>query len=77
MSACRKSNKETIEMSFKVAFIGAGSVGFIRRLLSDLLTVPEFHDIDIALRYGVDQCVGDTLAAGGIMYGQRGIPEDR
>ena len=124
-------------MSFKVAFIGAGSVGFTRRLLSDLLTVPEFHDIevaftdinehnlnmvyqlcqrdieenglnikiscttdrrvafagakyvinavrvgmleafeldvDIALRYGVDQCVGDTLAAGGIMYGQRGI----
>jgi alpha-galactosidase len=25
------------------------------------------------LRYGVDQCVGDTLCAGGIMYGQRGI----
>lgn len=124
-------------MSFKVAFIGAGSVGFTRRLLSDLLTVPEFSDIevaftdinqhnldmvyqlcqrdieenglnikisrtldrreafkdakyvinavrigmleafeldiDIALRYGVDQCVGDTLAAGGIMYGQRGV----
>lgn len=125
-------------MSFKVAFIGAGSVGFTRRLLSDLLTVPEFSDIEvsftdinqhnldmvtqlcqrdidenglnikihatldrreafrdakyvfnmvrigmleafetdieIALRYGVDQCVGDTLCAGGIMYGQRGIP---
>ncbi len=30
-------------------------------------------DIDIPLRYGVDQCVGDTLCAGGIMYGQRGI----
>ena len=126
-------------MSFKIAFIGAGSVGFTRRLLSDLLTVPEFHDIEVAftdinpknldmvyrlcqrdidenglsikirptldrreafrdakyvinavrigmleafekdievaLRYGVDQCVGDTLAAGGIMYGQRGIPQ--
>ena len=125
-------------MSFKVAFIGAGSVGFTRRLLADLLAVPEFRDIevaftdinqhnldmvyqlcqrdidenglnikiscsldrrvafkdakyvinavrvgmleafekdiDVALRYGVDQCVGDTLAAGGIMYGQRGIP---
>lgn len=125
------------KMSFKVAFIGAGSVGFTRRLLGDLLTVPEFSDIevaftdinqhnldmvtqlcqrdikenglniqihstldrreafkdakyvinmvrvgmleafekdvDIALRYGVDQCVGDTLCAGGIMYGQRGI----
>ena len=124
-------------MSFKVAFIGAGSVSFTRRLLADLLTVPEFHDIEVAftdineqnldmvyqlcqrdirengldiqiqctadrreafknasyvintvrigmleafekdievaLRYGVDQCVGDTLAAGGIMYGQRGI----
>jgi alpha-galactosidase len=126
-------------MSFKVAFIGAGSVGFTRRLFSDLMTVPEFrespieaafmdinahnldmvaklcqrdldannipitiqattdrreaikgaryvvtcfrigaleafaHDIDIPLKYGVDQCVGDTLCAGGIMYGQRGI----
>ena len=124
-------------MSFKVAFIGAGSIGFTRRLLADILTVPEFHDIDVAftdinpdnlrmvtelcqrdieengldikisatldrreafrdakyvincvrigmleafaadveipLRYGVDQCVGDTLCIGGIMYGQRGI----
>ncbi len=32
------------------------------------------HDIEIPLKYGVDQCVGDTLCAGGIMYGQRGIP---
>jgi alpha-galactosidase len=31
-------------------------------------------DIDIPLRYGVDQCVGDTLGPGGIMYGQRTIP---
>ncbi|MFD0712809.1 alpha-glucosidase/alpha-galactosidase [Paenibacillus sp. GCM10027626] len=126
-------------MSFKVAFIGAGSIGFTRSLLRDLLTVPEFselevaftdinphnldmvtqlcqrdirenglaiqihpttdrrealrgaryifctvriggleafkHDIDIPLKYGVDQCIGDTLCAGGIMYGQRGINE--
>ncbi|NLM28151.1 MAG: alpha-glucosidase/alpha-galactosidase [Clostridiaceae bacterium] len=125
-------------MSFKVVFIGAGSIEFTRRLLSDLLTVPEFKDIEIAftdineknlemvtklcqrdidenrlnikiqsttdrrvalknakyvfnvvriggldafkldveipLKYGVDQCVGDTICAGGIMYGQRGIP---
>lgn len=125
-------------MSFKVAFIGAGSIGFTRILLRDLLSVPEFHDIEIAftdinernlemvtqlaqrdidsngldikiqatlnrrealegakyvfnlvriggleafeldieipLEYGIDQCVGDTLCAGGIMYGQRGIP---
>lgn len=31
------------------------------------------QDIEIPLKYGVDQCVGDTLSAGGIMYGQRGI----
>ena len=31
-------------------------------------------DIDIPLKYGVDQCVGDTLCAGGILYGQRNIP---
>lgn len=126
-------------MSFKVAFIGAGSIGFTRGLLRDLLTVPEFKeievsfmdinphnlemvtelcqrdirenglqieitstterrealrdakyvfctirmggleafatDVDIPLKYGVDQCVGDTLCAGGIMYGQRGIAE--
>ncbi|MGI5900488.1 MAG: alpha-glucosidase/alpha-galactosidase [Christensenellales bacterium] len=124
-------------MSFKITFVGAGSVGFTRRLFSDLMTVPEFHDIDVSfmdinphnldmvaqlcqrdlesngipirihattdrrealkdaryvvvcfrigmleafeldveipLKYGVDQCVGDTLCAGGIMYGQRGI----
>ena len=124
-------------MSFKIAFIGAGSIGFTRTLLSDLLAVPEFKDIEVAftdinqnnldmvtqlcqrdidsnglkikihatlnrkealkdaqyviscvriggleafetdinipLRYGVDQCVGDTLCAGGIMYGQRGV----
>jgi alpha-galactosidase len=126
-------------LSFKVAFIGAGSIGFTRGLLRDLLAVPEFHnikvaftdinahnldmvtqlcqrdiesnglniqiqsttdrrealkdakyvltvvriggleafatDVDIPLKYGVDQCVGDTLCAGGIMYGQRGIAE--
>jgi len=32
-------------------------------------------DIDIPLKYGVDQCVGDTLCAGGIMYGQRNIAQ--
>jgi alpha-galactosidase len=124
-------------MSFKIAFIGAGSIGFTRGLLRDILSVKEFQNIDIAftdinpnnldmvtqlcqrdisengiparltattdrrealqdakyvfvvvriggldafkldvdipLKYGVDQCVGDTLCAGGIMYGQRGI----
>ncbi|QYM79315.1 alpha-glucosidase/alpha-galactosidase [Horticoccus luteus] len=124
-------------MPLKIAFIGAGSIGFTRKLVADLLTVPEFanvefaftdlnrrnlemvaalcrrdiaannltttitattdrraaltganyvfcvvriggleafaHDIEIPLKYGVDQCVGDTLCAGGIMYAQRGI----
>lgn len=124
-------------MPLKIAMIGAGSVGFTRRLVQDILTVPElsntqfaFHDlsehnmdmvtqlcrrdieanglaatvtstlsrreavtdadyvlcmirqggleafqsdIDIPLKYGVDQCVGDTLCAGGLMYAQRGI----
>lgn len=32
-------------------------------------------DIDIPMKYGVNQCVGDTLCAGGIMYGQRNIPQ--
>src|SRR6218665_70214 len=125
-------------MSFKVAIIGAGSVGFTKTLISDLLKVPEFADVEFALtdlnphnldmvrqiietivsvnrlparvtattdrreaitgaryimscvrvggleafatdvniplRYGVDQCVGDTICAGGILYGQRNIP---
>ncbi len=124
---------------FKIAFIGAGSLGFTRRLLTDLLTVKAFRNIEVAftdinqhnldmvtelcqrdidafglnikihstlnrreafkdakyiincvrvglleafetdvnipLKYGVDQCVGDTICAGGIMYGQRGIIE--
>ena len=124
-------------MTFKVAFIGAGSIGFTRGLFTDLMSVSEFRDMDVAftdisernlkmvtelcqrdlnengvnkkiqsttdrkealagakyvitciragmleafqtdveipLRYGVEQCVGDTLCAGGIMYGQRGI----
>ncbi len=124
-------------MAIKVAFIGAGSVGFTRGLFRDILSVPEFKDtefalhdinqrnldmvarlcekdlrtnalpakltttldrrravagadyiiscvrvggleafatdIDIPLKYGVDQCVGDTLCAGGIMYAQRTI----
>lgn len=131
--------RERERMSFKVAFIGAGSIGFTRNLLRDLLSVPEFHDIEIAftdinernlemvtrlcqrdidenglniriesttdrrralqgaryvfvtvrvggleafqldidipLKYGIDQCVGDTLCAGGLMYAQRGIPQ--
>ena len=124
-------------MPRKIAMIGAGSIGFTRRLMADILTIPEMADtefaftdlsqhnldmvtqlaerdikgndlpatitattdrraaiadsdyvicmvrvgglegfqtdIDIPLKYGIDQCVGDTICAGGIMYGQRGI----
>jgi len=123
--------------AFKITMIGAGSVGFTKKLVSDLLKVPEFEDVELALtdinahnldmvtqiirrivevnglkttvtattdrraaldgaryvmncvriggleafaddiriplKYGVDQCVGDTICAGGILYGQRGI----
>ena len=123
----------------KVAVIGAGSVGFTRKLVRDMLKVPELQDtvfalhdinpdnldmvaqilrrdieanrlpakvttslerrralegaryviscvrigglrafssdIEIPLKYGVDQCVGDTICAGGILYGQRNIPQ--
>ena len=32
----------------KIAFIGAGSIGFTRELLADILTVPEFRSCEIA-----------------------------
>ena len=124
--------------SFKIAIIGAGSVGFTKKLVSDILCVPELREVEFALtdisehnltmvrqildrmvaennlptkitattnrrealtgaryviscvrvggleayaddiriplKYGVDQCVGDTICAGGILYGQRNIP---
>lgn len=33
--------------NMKVAFIGAGSVGFTRRLVADMLMVPELRDMEI------------------------------
>lgn len=32
------------------------------------------HDIEIPMKYGVDQCVGDTLGPGGVFYFLRTIP---
>jgi alpha-galactosidase len=122
----------------KIAMIGAGSFGFTRRLMMDILAVKEFqdtefrfmdinqealemitnlcqhmietnrlpakikattnrkkalqdadyvfctarvggltaykHDIEIPLKYGVDQCVGDTLGPGGVFFALRTIP---
>ena len=36
-------------MSFKIAIIGAGSVGFTKKLFMDILCVPEFRDVEFAL----------------------------
>jgi alpha-galactosidase len=125
-------------MSIKIAVVGAGSVGFTRAMIHDILCIPELRgaevaltdisrrnlemvyklikrdvesaklpakisatgdrrkafknakylfsfvrvgglegfatDVDVPLKYGVDQCVGDTIGPGGIMYGQRTMP---
>ncbi|MCK9223153.1 MAG: alpha-galactosidase [Limnochordia bacterium] len=122
----------------KIAFIGAGSLGFSRRLMIDILSFPALQDcmfslmdidefrlgyveriakriideggypakfevttdrkkaiegadyviimilangfeaikpeIEIPLKYGVDQCIGDTTGPGGIFRGLRTIP---
>lgn len=124
-------------MGCKIAFIGAGSLIFTRKLFTDIMAVPALrtidvsftdihrenlervtqlcqrdldangvnikiqsttdrreafknanyivncvrvggleafeYDIEIPLKYGVDQCIGDTLCAGGVMYAQRMI----
>ena len=36
------------EKDFKITFVGAGSIGFTRKLLRDTLTVPEFRTIRIS-----------------------------
>ncbi len=133
-----ETEKGDESMALKIAMIGAGSIGFTRTLMHDIVAVPELADtmfaftdissrnldmvtqlcqrdleanklpakivatedrrkaiaesdyvistirqggleafrtdIDIPLQYGVDQCVGDTICAGGIMYAQRTIP---
>ncbi|MBO5646676.1 MAG: alpha-glucosidase/alpha-galactosidase, partial [Clostridia bacterium] len=59
-------------MSFKLCVIGAGSVGFTRRLFSDLMIVPEFHDIEVSftdinpenLRMVYELCQRDLEANG-------------
>ena len=33
----------------KITFIGAGSIGFTRKLIADILTVPAFHELEICL----------------------------
>ncbi len=37
------------KLAFKVTVIGAGSIGFTKTLISDLLKVPEFVDCEFAL----------------------------
>ena len=36
-------------MALKIAMIGAGSIGFTRRLIGDMLAVPELADTTFAL----------------------------
>ncbi|MEO8396859.1 MAG: alpha-glucosidase/alpha-galactosidase, partial [Chloroflexota bacterium] len=36
-------------MAIKIAMIGAGSIGFTRRLMQDVLTVPELGDTTFAM----------------------------
>ncbi|HUV38583.1 MAG TPA: alpha-glucosidase/alpha-galactosidase, partial [Planctomycetota bacterium] len=48
-------------MAIKVAFIGAGSVGFTRRLFRDLLSVPELADTHFAL-HDIDRRNLDMIA---------------
>ena len=33
----------------KIAIIGAGSIGFTKKLFTDILCVPELQDIEVAL----------------------------
>ena len=59
-------------MKFKIAFIGAGSLIFTRTLFTDIMSVPEFRDIDIAftdisednLKKVTDLCQKDLEANG-------------
>mgnify|MGYP001128906022 CR=1 FL=1 len=36
-------------MTFKICIIGAGSVGFTKKLVSDILCVAEFEEVEFAL----------------------------
>src|SRR5688500_7458980 len=50
MKICRVATRqEGDNMSFKIGIIGAGSLGFTKRLISDLLKVPELADCELAL----------------------------
>ena len=62
-------------MSFKIAFIGAGSIGFTRKLLGDLLTVPEFASLEGgAVRHQRAQPRHDPPVGGAGTFRQRPGP---
>jgi glycerol-3-phosphate dehydrogenase len=62
-------------MPLKIAMIGAGSIGFTRRLMGDLLTVPEFaettfaftdinqHNLDMVTQLARRDIAGNDLPA--------------
>src|SRR5512132_1445085 len=48
-STCRARGGRIRRMPIKIAMIGAGSIGFTRRLMQDILAVPEFARTTFAL----------------------------
>ena len=62
-------------MPLKIAMIGAGSIGFTRRLMGDILTVPEFaattfafhdinaHNLDMVRQLAERDVAGNNLPA--------------
>ena len=49
----------------KIAFIGAGSYGFTRRLVGDLLTYESLQDVDLAFMLKSDTLTQKSLAPRG------------
>src|SRR3954471_515137 len=43
-----RDQQETTDVSIRIAMIGAGSIGFTRRLMRDVLAVPELADTTFA-----------------------------
>ena len=54
-------------MAIKIAMIGAGSIGFTRRLMRDILTVPELQDTIFAFTD-----ISQTQPG----YGRAALPQD-
>ena len=72
-------------MPIKIAMIGAGSIGFTRRLMRDVLTVPELADTTFALtdisslgwRDGMEFCLALPERAGVVAIPSQGFYDDQ